>query len=212
MGIRRRSRSPSWANGFVSDTESTIGACFSLRGPQIDGRKQKLKVWDTAGQEPFRSPTYCRDAHIRILVCGVNFPCVWTSGTGTAIISAGNKINLEQNVTAQEGNAPQKGSHVGRSAKQQHGNQNPPPDRHRSMYRKDGAAIRKKRADKRQRRLLLSSVWRFVSETTRLFLCESDQKQLKMPRIDSPCVSHSARVRDKDSGRRTHSSRDSLTR
>merc|ERR1711991_297832 len=42
---------------FLTDHELTIGVEFGTRMIEVDGKKIKLQLWDTAGQESFRSIT-----------------------------------------------------------------------------------------------------------------------------------------------------------
>ena len=55
---------------FLTDHELTIGVEFGTRMIEVDGRKIKLQLWDTAGQESFRSITrsYYRGAQGALLV------------------------------------------------------------------------------------------------------------------------------------------------
>ncbi len=59
-------------NEFSEDTESTNGASFASKEISYDKLKKTLKmeIWDTAGQEKFRSLTrfFYKDAAIAILV------------------------------------------------------------------------------------------------------------------------------------------------
>lgn len=52
-------------NAFSECMTATIGVDFRIRSLEIDGRKAKLQIWDSAGQERFRSLTasYYRGAH-----------------------------------------------------------------------------------------------------------------------------------------------------
>eukprot|EP01129_Flabellula_baltica_P015709 TRINITY_DN80_c0_g1_i2.p1 TRINITY_DN80_c0_g1~~TRINITY_DN80_c0_g1_i2.p1 ORF type:complete len:213 (+),score=48.34 TRINITY_DN80_c0_g1_i2:42-680(+) len=56
--------------GFQHMTNPTIGAEFLLKNVQVDEFKLKLQIWDTAGQEKFRSlaPMYYRGAKAALLV------------------------------------------------------------------------------------------------------------------------------------------------
>lgn len=63
------------ANRFVLDqfntiTHLTIGASYSSKTININNKLYKYYIWDTAGQEKYRSlaPMYYRNAHIAILV------------------------------------------------------------------------------------------------------------------------------------------------
>lgn len=60
--------------GEFLDTTPTIGACFLVNTYVFDNCQIKLNLWDTAGQEKFRSltPIFFRDMDIGILVYAVN--------------------------------------------------------------------------------------------------------------------------------------------
>ncbi|CAO1427575.1 unnamed protein product [Diamesa serratosioi] len=55
---------------FQEVHQNTIGVDFSMKTMQIDGKKIKLQIWDTAGHERFRSITssYYRSANGVIIV------------------------------------------------------------------------------------------------------------------------------------------------
>jgi len=55
---------------FHADHDFTSGVEFGARLVQIDGKQVKLQIWDTAGQESFKSITrsYYRGAHGALLV------------------------------------------------------------------------------------------------------------------------------------------------
>ncbi len=55
---------------FLTDHELTIGVEFGTRMIEVEGKKIKLQLWDTAGQESFRSITrsYYRGAQGALLV------------------------------------------------------------------------------------------------------------------------------------------------
>lgn len=58
---------------FPPGQAATIGVDFMIKTVEIEGEKIKLQIWDTAGQEKFRSITqsYYRAAHGLILVYDV---------------------------------------------------------------------------------------------------------------------------------------------
>lgn len=60
-------------NNFVPTHETTIGVEFGIKIIDLDSKKIKLQIWDTAGQENFKSITksYYRDSCIVILVYDV---------------------------------------------------------------------------------------------------------------------------------------------
>lgn len=55
---------------FQQEYKSTIGVDFTVQTLQIDGKVVKLQIWDTTGQERFRSLTtgYYRNAHAALIV------------------------------------------------------------------------------------------------------------------------------------------------
>ena len=59
---------------FIADQTPTIGVCFSLQKIEIGGEIIKMKIWDTAGQEKFRSltPFYYRDSDLVIFVFAID--------------------------------------------------------------------------------------------------------------------------------------------
>jgi len=56
--------------GFNANFDSTIGIDFKIKSVQMNGKNIKLRIWDTAGQEKFRTITnsYYRGAH-GVIVC-----------------------------------------------------------------------------------------------------------------------------------------------
>jgi len=57
-------------NSFFDRMEPTIGAAFVVKNLLVDGVQIKLEIWDTAGQDRYRSlaPMYYRGAAAAILV------------------------------------------------------------------------------------------------------------------------------------------------
>lgn len=57
-------------NSFTSDSQTTIGCSFNSKLIHIGKRDIKLDIWDTAGQEKYRSmlPMYYKNARI-IFIC-----------------------------------------------------------------------------------------------------------------------------------------------
>jgi small GTP-binding protein len=55
---------------FVENENPTIGGNFLMYNETIQEHRVELQIWDTAGQEKYRSlsPIYCRDASGGILV------------------------------------------------------------------------------------------------------------------------------------------------
>lgn len=63
-------------NIFIEDSINTIGVDFKIRHIELDGKQIKLQIWDTAGQDRFKTivSTYFRGAHGVILVYDVTNP------------------------------------------------------------------------------------------------------------------------------------------
>ena len=59
---------------FIEEYQATIGLDFQSKNVQIDGQDIHLLLYDTAGQEKFRSliPMYTRDANIILLVYDIS--------------------------------------------------------------------------------------------------------------------------------------------
>lgn len=60
-----------WADGGMSRAQApTVGAAYRMIMFQHEGQSYPLHIWDTAGQETYRStsPIYCRDARAAMLV------------------------------------------------------------------------------------------------------------------------------------------------
>lgn len=103
---------------FRADHDLTIGVEFGARLINLDNKQIKLQIWDTAGQESFRSITrsYYRGAAGALLVYDItrrdtfNHLNRWldevrqNSNPHMAIILIGNKCDLERReVSAEEG-------------------------------------------------------------------------------------------------------------
>ena len=99
-------------NDFKQEMGLTIGVEFNVKYFEIDGKVIKLQIWDTAGQEIFRSITlnYFRDAVIAFLVFYLTNKksfdnCKYwidtireNSGENTFICLLGNKNDLKQEI------------------------------------------------------------------------------------------------------------------
>ena len=59
---------------FQNISKSTSNASFITKIKEIDGRKYEVKIWDTAGQEKYRSLTkiFIKDAKIAIIVYAID--------------------------------------------------------------------------------------------------------------------------------------------
>lgn len=106
---------------FVPQHDLTIGVEFGARFVMVDGKQMKLQIWDTAGQESFRSITrsYYRGAAGALLVYDItrretfNHLTTWLedarqhSNQNTTIMLIGNKCDLEAKraVSREEGEA-----------------------------------------------------------------------------------------------------------
>jgi small GTP-binding protein len=108
-------------NHFTETFMTTIGVDFKTKFLTIDGKSVKLQIWDTAGQEKFRSITkaYYRGAHGILVVFDIsrrdtfNQTKVWidsirdssADSTPIDVILVGNKCDLERAVSREEGEA-----------------------------------------------------------------------------------------------------------
>jgi small GTP-binding protein len=100
-------------NRLVEDTFNefqlpTIGSNFQLFGEEVDGARVELQIWDTAGQEKFRSlgPIYFRNAVAALAVYDQGSQASFqhlekwikdftdVAGEGATIAIAGNKVDL----------------------------------------------------------------------------------------------------------------------
>ena len=104
---------------FPEGQKATIGIDFKLRQLEVDGRHVKLQIWDTAGQESFRSITrsYYRGAAGALLVYDItrretfNHLTRWleearqNANSNMVIMLIGNKSDLDHRraVSTEEG-------------------------------------------------------------------------------------------------------------
>lgn len=105
-------------NSFDDKLPSTVGADISIKNLEFDGLSIQLMIWDTAGQEVFRSlvEQYLRDASLALIVFSLSdrksFECArdyWIDyllekSPDTIMIIVGNKLDLEREVTEDEAN------------------------------------------------------------------------------------------------------------
>jgi small GTP-binding protein len=107
-------------NKFQESFMTTIGVDFKTKFIEIEKVKVKLQIWDTAGQEKFRSITkaYYRGAHGILVVFDVSRrdtfdqTRMWIDSIRDSsadsnpidVILVGNKCDLERVVTTEEGN------------------------------------------------------------------------------------------------------------
>jgi small GTP-binding protein len=100
-------------DSFISDSSPTVGVSTVNLTFHIRGQKVDLSIWDTAGQEKFRSlvPLYARHASIMILVFDisntVNFSSLddWLTkirndmGVNCPLLLCANKIDLPAGIS-----------------------------------------------------------------------------------------------------------------
>ena len=69
-GVGKTSIISRYINKFSPNIKSTIGASFTNKNVTIDGKKIIFEIWDTAGEERFRSinSIFYQDAYIYVLV------------------------------------------------------------------------------------------------------------------------------------------------
>ena len=105
---------------FQIDLQSTTGGTFSSKTISCDGKLLKFEIWDTAGQEKYRSLTkmFYKDAKAVIMVYDVTrkesfeeLKNYWieqikeSSPTNIILVVAGNKSDLIEYETVDEGEA-----------------------------------------------------------------------------------------------------------
>jgi small GTP-binding protein len=106
-------------DSFTDTFLTTVGVDFKAVKREIDGKTVQLQVWDTAGQEQFRTITrsYFRGAHGILLTFDItNRPTfdhthIWmdsikeSASAGVDIILVGNKLDRAAHRTITEGEA-----------------------------------------------------------------------------------------------------------
>jgi len=106
-------------NKFNPSEPNTIGTLYESFSDRRDGRDIEVQIWDTAGQDQYRSlgPIYYRSSAAAILVFDITKPDTfqnlgtWLSafrdvaGENNVIFVVGNKVDLEdkREVTSDEG-------------------------------------------------------------------------------------------------------------
>ncbi|KAH0796026.1 GTP-binding protein YPTM2 [Histomonas meleagridis] len=104
-------------NAFDESFLTTVGVDFKIKMIEIDGVTIKLQIWDTAGQEQFRTITksYYRGAHGILLVFDVSKKETLTktkmwmesitkeANDSVTVALIGNKIDLQREVSPEEG-------------------------------------------------------------------------------------------------------------
>ncbi len=101
-------------NEFINEHISTIGVDFTSKKIQIDGFIIKFQIWDTSGEERFRSITksYYRGANAVIMVFDLNnkesFKHLYEliqetkENTDNNIYLVGNKVDLPREVNKED--------------------------------------------------------------------------------------------------------------
>lgn len=104
---------------FTDSFLTTIGIDFKVRHVEINDTKVKLQIWDTAGQEKFRTITkaYYRGAHGILLVFDVTVresfdqTRMWMNSIKenmtdpVTVVLVGNKCDMQRMVSTEEGAA-----------------------------------------------------------------------------------------------------------
>ena len=116
-GVGKTSIISRYLNKFQEKTESTLGAYFLNKVVIIDGYKINYEIWDTAGQEQYRSITslFYKDAYICILVYDITnkrtfnsikdywYEAIIENGLQDVILGvAGNKCDLYEDEEVSE--------------------------------------------------------------------------------------------------------------
>jgi Ras-related protein Rab-6A len=101
---------------FDKDYSPTVGIDFFTKPVQVRGQTVNLQIWDTAGQEQFRSliPSYIRESSIAIIVYDVSVPSSFDDAKGwhktareergndVVCVLVGNKIDLDSRVNSED--------------------------------------------------------------------------------------------------------------
>ncbi len=106
-------------NDFKTEYQLTIGVEFGAKNIEINNKKLRLQIWDTAGQENYRSITraYYKNSVCAVLVYDISNretfehisnwieDCIAQSPKTVFMVLVGNKSDLNQNrkVTFEEG-------------------------------------------------------------------------------------------------------------
>lgn len=118
-GVGKTSIISRYLNTYQEKTEVTLGAYFSNKTIIVDGYKLNLEIWDTAGQEQYRSINnlFYKDAYICLMVYDITnkktFNCIkdyWYEAVsenglrGIIFGVAGNKNDLfeEEDISEKE--------------------------------------------------------------------------------------------------------------
>ena len=96
------------SNTYNSNEQTTVGAMFVIYSETVKNERIEMQIWDTAGQEKFRSlgPIYYRSAQVGIIVADVtninSFEHLdeWVdsfrkiAGSDALLVVAGNKADM----------------------------------------------------------------------------------------------------------------------
>ncbi|MEM2145257.1 MAG: GTP-binding protein [Candidatus Jordarchaeaceae archaeon] len=116
-GVGKTSLVRRFATGkFDADYIQTIGVNLLSKIIEVNGKRIKLHLWDTGGQEKFRNllPRYYEGGRCGLVVYDVTKPltlkkCIWWVGEvikhcgKIPLILVGNKTDLERQVSTEEG-------------------------------------------------------------------------------------------------------------
>lgn len=111
-----------FVNDSFSQTPQTVGAGYESKSLNVEGKNVRLQIWDTAGQEQYRSiaTSYIRGSNAAIIVYGVDDKQTFEStqqwfetlisiaDPGILIYLVANKIDIDREVTKQDGEAKAK--------------------------------------------------------------------------------------------------------
>ena len=106
-------------NSFNEEYDITVGVEFGAKTVDVNGRRAKLQIWDTAGQDSFKSITraYYRGSAAALICYDITHresfdnlevwleECISNGNQEMTLILVGNKIDLEseREVTTEEG-------------------------------------------------------------------------------------------------------------